>query len=141
MIYLIGSLRNPAIPEITNKLTAAGFDIFSDWYAVGPEADDFWQAYEKGRGRSYIEALKSPAAQNVVAFDKRHLDKADMGILVYPAGRSGHTEMGYMLGQGKKCFLLLDQEPGPEFRWDVMVNLATGVYLTLEEIIKEIRKE
>lgn len=137
-IYLIGSLRNPNVVDITKKLSDAGLEVFSDWMAAGPEADDYWQKYEKARGRTYIEALKAPAAQNVVAFDKKHLDIATTAILVYPAGRSGHTEMGYILGQGKKAYVLLDKEPGPEERWDVMINLASGVFLSLDEIIREI---
>lgn len=139
-LYVIGSLRNPAIIPITNNLVKAGFDVFSDWMAAGPEADDYWQKYEKARGRTYIEALKSPAAQNVVQFDKKHLDQAEAGILVYPAGRSGHTEMGYMLGQKKKVYLLLDKEPAPDVRWDVMVLLSSGVFLDLNDIIQELKK-
>jgi len=56
-IYLIGSLRNPKVPEISNLLTEAGYDVFSDWFAAGEIADDSWQKYEQGKGLSYIEAL------------------------------------------------------------------------------------
>lgn len=134
MIYLIGSLRNPKIIEITKKLQDEGFDVFSDWYSAGEHADDAWRDYEKSRGRTYIEALSCPAAKNVFEFDRRHLEQAESVILVAPAGKSGHLELGYSLGQGKKGYYLLDD---PE-RWDVMLKFCTGVFTELEELIKEL---
>lgn len=94
--------------------------MFDDWYAAGPEADDKWRDYEKARGHSYLKALEGHAARNVFAFDKRHLDSSDAAVLVLPAGKSGHLELGYMIGCGKPCFILLDN---PE-RWDVMYQFA-----------------
>ena len=38
-IYLIGSLRNPKIPEIGRQLRDLGFDVLDDWFAAGPRAD------------------------------------------------------------------------------------------------------
>ena len=63
VIYLIGSLRNPEVPVLGRRLREVGFDVFDDWFAAGPIADDSWQDYEKGRGRSYNDALKSFAVQ------------------------------------------------------------------------------
>ncbi len=134
-LYLIGSLRNPVIPELTNRLTAAGFDVFSDWYAAGPEADDYWQRYEKSRGRTYRQALKSPAARNVFEFDRDHLDEADAVVMVCPAGKSGHLELGYAIGSGTPGFIIMD-EPGKKDRWDVMYAFATGIAYNVEELVE-----
>ena len=131
-IYNIGSLRNPAIPSIGNDLRGLGLDVFDDWYGAGPEADDYWKVYEQGRGRSYQEALGGYAASHVFAFDKFHLDRCDMGLLVLPAGRSGHLELGYVAGSGKPTFILSDD---PE-RWDVMYKFATKVFFSKEEMIE-----
>lgn len=121
-VYLIGSLRNARVPQVGQYLrTVHGFNVFDDWHAAGPEADDCWQAYEKARGRTYAEALAGAAAQNVFAFDKRHLDASDAAVLVMPAGKSGHLELGYMAGQGKTTAILLAEEPE---RFDVMYNFA-----------------
>lgn len=122
-VYVIGSLRNPQIPVIAAKLRIAGYDAFDDWYAAGPEADDHWQAYENARGHTLAEALRGYAARNVYAFDKANLDRCDMAVLVMPAGKSGHLELGYAAGRGKRTFVLLDQEPK---RFDVMYQFATG---------------
>ena len=130
-LYLIGSLRNPKIPEIGNRLRSAGYDVFDDWFAAGPEADDKWREYEQSRGRSYLEALTGLAAEHVFQFDLHHLNRADAGVLVLPAGRSAFTEFGYLRGREKPTYILLD-DPG---RWDVMLKFATGVYLDLESLI------
>ena len=100
VIYLVGSLRNPVVPQVGGLLRPLGFDVFDDWHGVGPEADDHWQSYEKARGRSYGEALQGHAAKNIFRFDKTHIERADIGILVAPAGKSGHLEIGYMAGRG-----------------------------------------
>lgn len=134
MIYLIGSLRNPKVPEIANALRGHGLETFDDWYAAGERADDSWRDYEQQRGHSYAEALIGYAAEHVFRFDLYHIDRSSAGLLVLPAGKSGHLELGYILGQGKPGYILLDS---PD-RWDVMYKFATLVTTDLQEIINEI---
>lgn len=123
MIYLIGSLRNPEVPKVANRLRERGHQVFDDWYAAGPHADDAWRDYHKQRGDTFEEAIGKPAAVNVFGFDKRYLDAASAVILLAPAGKSGHLELGYCLGQGKPGAILLDS---PD-RWDVMYRFASCV--------------
>lgn len=131
-LYLIGSLRNEEIPKVAGPLRDLGLDVFDDWYAAGPEADDYWKSYEEGRGKSYKEALRGHAARHVFGFDRHHLDRCDAAALILPAGKSGHLELGYVAGSGKPCFILLDQ---PD-RWDVMYQFATEVFFTKEEMLE-----
>lgn len=138
MIYLIGSLRNPRIPEIAKALRIVGHDIWDDWFAAGEFADDAWRDYEKGKGHDFAQALAGEAAQHVLEFDKSHLDLCDSAILVMPAGKSGHLELGYVLGQGKPGYILLDGEPE---RYDVMAGLATGVATSLDGLIEMLAPE
>jgi hypothetical protein len=137
MIYLIGSLRNPEVPVLANELRKQGYEVFDDWHGNGPEADDYWQKYEKARGRSYRDALASPIPQNIFAIDKTHIDKSDTVVLVLPAGKSGHMEFGYAVGSGKRGFILL---PGEPERYDVMYNFATKVFISQEELFAELAK-
>lgn len=132
MIYLIGSLRNPEIPKIANRLREAGIETFDDWYAAGPEADDHWRNYEKGRGRTLTAALQGHAARNVFSFDRRHLEAATAVVLAMPAGKSAFLELGWSLGQGKPGYILLDEDPD---RYDVMFQFASGVFGNIEELI------
>jgi hypothetical protein len=137
ILYLIGSLRNPEIPAIGKALRQAGHEVFDDWYAGGPTADDCWKEYEQARGRTFVQALEGYAARHVFDYDRHHLDRADGGVLVLPAGKSGHLELGYLAGQGKPTYVLLDGEPD---RWDVMYGFMNGVFATLDELVEELQE-
>lgn len=133
MIYLIGALKNTAVPLLAAKLRSAGLECFDDWHAAGPDADDFWQAYEKARGHDFKTALAGFAAKHVFEYDRHHLDRASVGVLLLPAGKSGHLEAGYLIGQGKPLYIVLDDEPK---RFDVMYNFAAGVVKTFDELVE-----
>lgn len=135
-VYLIGSLRNPEIPKIANSIRELGFDVFDDWFAAGPEADDKWRDYEKERGRTFKEALKGLAADHVFRFDLTHLDACDIAVLILPTGKSGHIELGYAVGRGKIGYIVLDN---PE-RWDVMYKFAREVFNNVEELLEELKR-
>jgi nucleoside 2-deoxyribosyltransferase len=121
MIYVIGSLRNPRVPQVAADLRFDGHEVFDDWFAAGPEADDHWQRYEQARGHTLEMALDGHAAQHVFKYDKSHLDRCEAAVLVLPAGKSGHLELGYVRGQRKPIYILLDKEPE---RYDVMYAFA-----------------
>lgn len=132
-VYIIGSLRNPEIPVVANNLEALGIEAFDDWYGAGPEADDYWKAHEIARGRDYGQALEGYAANHVFDFDRFHLNRVDAGLLVLPAGRSGHLELGYITGLGKPSFILTEEN---HERWDVMYRFATKVFFAQEEMLE-----
>jgi nucleoside 2-deoxyribosyltransferase len=134
-IYLIGSLRNPEVPLLANALRTLGFNVFDDWYSAGHIADDCWQEYENIRGRDYKAALKGHSAQTIFNFDKSHLEKADIAVLLLPAGKSGHIELGWHLGHGKPGYILFDKVPE---RYDVMYAFATDIFFTKEDLFKEL---
>jgi hypothetical protein len=102
-------------------LREAGYEVFDDWYGVGPSADDYWQAYEQCRGRTYREALDGEAAKNTFEFDYRHLKICDGVVMVAPAGKSAHLELGWTVGQGRPGWVLMEAEPE---RWDVMLQFV-----------------
>lgn len=136
MIYLIGSLRNPQVPIVANKLREAGFEVFDDWFYTGPNTDDHWRDYEKQRGRTYREALAGAGACNAFEFDRKHLAECEAAVMVMPAGKSGHLELGVVLGSGRPGFILLEGEPE---RYELMVKFATGIFYNIEELINELR--
>lgn len=138
LIYTIGSLRNPAMPVVATALRKEGFEVFDDWFAAGPIADDSWQEYEKAKGISYPEALRSYAAQHVFEFDKHHLNRADIALLVLPAGKSGHIELGYMIGLGKPGYVLFDKEPD---RWDVMYAFTKNIFFNVDDLVAELKRD
>lgn len=135
-VYVIGSLRNPKVREVASRLREAGFNAFDDWHAAGPEADDIWRDYEHQRGRSYKAALGAPLAQKNFEFDREHIEESDAVILVLPAGRSCHLELGFAIGKGIPGFILLEEEE-PE-RWDLMYNFADAIVADVEDVIEEL---
>jgi nucleoside 2-deoxyribosyltransferase len=135
-IYLISALKNEKIPLIGNQLRDAGFDVFDDWFSPGPDADKFLLQYEKLRGHGYKEALKGYAAQHNFTFDKYHIDRCDAAVMVMPCGKSGHLELGYVIGQGKPGYILFEEEPE---RMDLMYNFATDVFFSVEELIPALK--
>jgi len=138
-IYLIGSLRNPKVPEVAAVLrNDTSLEVFENWYSAGEKADDAWRAYEKARGHSYQEALDNHSAQNVYNFDKFHMYRCHAAVLMLPAGRSGHLEAGFIVGQGKPVFMLLDPEGEPE-RLDVMSKFLYRVCPTIEDLVQEVQ--
>lgn len=124
---------------IASAIRKAGFDAFDDWYSAGPEADDCWRDYEKAKGHTFSQALAGHAAKNVFAFDKRHLDSSDAVVLVLPAGKSGHLELGYALGRGLPGAILLEQED-PD-RFDVMYQFAGCVSGKLDTVIEYLNEQ
>lgn len=139
VVYLIGSLKNrDKVIPMSKKLRKLGFkEVFDDWIAPGPNADDHWRDYEKKRGRTYGEALKGWAATHIFEFDSFHIDRSDLGIMYMPCGKSGHLELGVILGSGKRGYILFDKEPE---RWDVMYQFATGIFFNYEELKEELEK-
>lgn len=136
-IYIIGSLRNPEIPKFANELQALGFEAFADWTAPGPQADDFLRDYSKERGLDYKQTLRSYAAKHIYEFDKAHIDRCDLAVMLMPAGKSGHMELGYVIGQNKLGYILFDQIPE---RIDVMYQFATDIFFSKQELFEELKK-
>ena len=134
-IYLIGSLRNPIVPELGVELRKLGYEIFDDWFGSGPEADDYWQKYEHQRGRTYKAALAGHAATTIFNLDKHHLESADAAVLVLPAGKSAHMEFGWF-AKDKPGFILFDKEPE---RYEVMYKFATDLCFSRQELIEALK--
>ncbi len=142
-IYVIGALKHPRIPMIANEIRSWGYDAFDDWWSPSEDADEWWQRHEFIRGRSYLEAINGWHARHVCDFDETHLDRSHGGVLVLPAGKSAHIELGYLRGQKKPTFVLFEQEPD---RYDVMYRLGTrgvenaGIHFSLDTLKTSLQK-
>lgn len=133
----MGSMRGERVLEAALAVELAGYRAFADWFAPGPEADDYWKRYAQARGLSYGDALHEPHARNVFEFDQRWLRAADAGLLVCPAGKSAWAEMGLLRGWGKPVYAWLEKDPE---RWDIMLQIASGWSSDLNELISKVFK-
>lgn len=132
MIYLVGSLKNPRIPEIAAEIRTWGYEVFDDWHGAGLEADRYWQEHYQRRGFTMRDALQQALPQSALNMDRSNIDRSSAGILIMPAGKSGFSELGRMNGQGKPTFVLME-EGDPE-KWDLMLGLFTGIAYNLPEL-------
>ena len=109
------------------------YDVFDQWITPGPDADQYLFEYSKKRGWNYKEALTCDAARNNFDFDKKHIDSADIVVMVMPAGKSAHLELGYSIGIGKEAHILFDKEPE---RFDLMYNFVPvdNIHFSIESL-------
>lgn len=137
-VYVAGALKNPRIPQVGNLLRERGYDALDDWWSAGEDADDYWQAYERLRGRTYAEALRGRAATNVFLFDQTYISLSDVFVAIMPIGKSVSMEMGYARGSGVPVVLFLD---GHEFeRYEVMTQFADVLARTETELLLAVSK-
>ena len=141
--YMIGSLRNKHMTKLAKFLreTYPDHEFWMDWYSAGYEADDKWQEHAEAKGLNFIQALDGDDAHHVWSFDKHHLDSSQAAILVLPAGKSGHLELGYMVGKDKPTIVCFNRAPE---RWDVMyrfvdfvVHEAQGLTDAIDNVIAQ----
>lgn len=125
-IYVVGSLRRDDVRKVAEELRAEGHDVFDEWHAAGPEADNLWRDYFKGRGMRFSEALRSAFVEHIVEFDKRWLDWAEVVVVLGPAGVSSAIELMYCAFNGKRPILY---QPADPERWDAMLLLIPGLEL------------
>ncbi|MGA7855442.1 MAG: hypothetical protein WCA15_19140 [Candidatus Acidiferrales bacterium] len=135
--YLIGSLRNPEIPKFANQIVAEGYEVFADWYNPGPEADQYHRDYAKARGWSHKQFIEGYAARNIFDFDKAHMDRCDAAVMLMPAGRSGHLELGYTIGRGKPGFIVFEEIPE---RYEIMIQFATAIFYSRQEFFDYLKE-
>lgn len=140
VVYVIGSLRNPdGVITLGNELRSRGFEVVDNWIAAGELADDSWQAYSQALGKTYAQALESRESRHVFHFDRAYIHLADAVVLLYPAGKSAHLELGYAVGLGKKSYVLTEQAPE---RYDVMLQFANAsVFENKEKFLDRIRSD
>jgi hypothetical protein len=136
-IYIIGALKNRSIPKLANQIEKLGIEAFDSWQSPGPDADVYLKKYEKLRGRNHLEAMRGYAARHIFEFDSFHLRRCDAAVLVMPAGKSGHIELGWVLGSGKPGFILFDKEPK---KYDLMHLFATDMFYSTKEFLKRLKQ-
>ena len=138
-IYLASSWRNIYQPQLLKTLRDAGHEVYDfrnpngdtgfHWSEIDPKWKDWTPA-------EYVEALEHPVAQRGYGSDKDGMDRADVCVLLLPCGLSAHIEAGYMIGQGKPCFIYVEEKMEPE----LIYKLGT-VVTSFQELLAGIQGE
>ncbi len=130
-IYLASSWRNPDQPTVLKRLRHEGFEVY-DFRNPHPgnhgfhwsEIDTNWENWTPWE---FIAALKHEQVMVGFSLDFAAMNLCDVCVLVMPCGRSAHLELGYMLGQGKPGYILLDDSGEPELMYRIVTGLCTGI--------------
>jgi hypothetical protein len=143
-IYLASSWRNCEQPAVLHALRLAGFEVYDfrnpepgntgfKWSAIDPE----WQQWTPER---FQGALSHPIAEAGFGLDWSAMQRADVGFLLLPSGRSAHLEAGYFVGANKPLIVLLRPGGEPELMYK-MASLVTfdlcDAVAYLEQLLKE----
>ncbi len=130
-IYVASSWRNLLQPAIVIALRRCGHEVY-DFRNPSPgevktvpgrgtgtgfqwaELDPAWASWTPAQ---YREALKHPRAQEGYAADIGALRWCDACVLVLPSGRSASLELGYALGQGKQCSVVMLEPMEPDLMY------------------------
>lgn len=133
-IYVIGSLRRTTVEDLAGCLREAGHEVFTEYRAAGPDADDAARDYFKRHGMRYSDYLKSAFVRHIVDFDERWLGWADVVIAAGAPGSSSAYELQWSGDRGKRPIIYLPVDPE---RFDAMALLVPGleVYETVVEIL------
>ena len=138
-IYAASSWRNFRYDEVVSNIKDAGFNVYDfrnppdnkaafHWTAIDPN----WEGWD---AQKFRESIKHPIAQRGFISDKTGMDWANTCVLILPSGKSSHLEAGYMVGQGKPLFILLDGgEP------ELTYSLAAKLCISIDELISELKE-
>ena len=120
-IYLASRWNNPCQKALVELLRGHGFDVY-----------DYHQSIDPSRlsevGHEHAEAKKG-FVENSEA-----LQMCDVCVLVCPAGRESHLELGVALGKGKNGYVLTSCPDDLE----LMYGLATDVYDNTASLLNEL---
>lgn len=113
-IYLASSWKNPHHGMVLDTLRDQGFEVY-DFRDPAPGVPGFlWsdidKRWESWSSQDFIQGLSPPVATTQFGLDYMALDWANCGVLLLPCGKDAHMEAGWLVGAGKRLFILLDPE-------------------------------
>ena len=139
-IYVASSWRNEHQQEIVRALMIDGYTAYDfrhpehgnegfHWSEVDPE----WQRWTPGQFR---DGLLHSVAEKGFELDFQAMKMSHACVLVLPSGRSSHLEAGWFCGAGRPVFVYIPEPVEPE----LMYRMATGIYLTIPDLIEGIEQ-
>ena len=140
-IYVASSWRCAAQPGVVMALREAGHDVYDFRNPTADsqgfrwsEIDADWQSWSPAR---YRNALRHSVVKRGFGLDFGAMLWAEACVLVLPCGRSAHLEAGWFVGARKPLYVLILERCEPE----LMYKMATSICVSLEELIRVLRRK
>jgi hypothetical protein len=119
-IYVASSWRNETQPAVVSLLRSFGHDVY-DFRNPPGRAGFGWEEiavdWKSWTPDQYRSALAHPLAIAGYESDIEALKTCDWCLLVLPSGRSASFELGFAVGQGKRCAVLQMDAIEPELMY------------------------
>lgn len=141
-IYVASSWRNTIQPSVVIALRDAGHEVYDFRSPTAGEDGFAWTNIDTNwlnwTPEHFAEVLKTnDYAAKGFGLDKAALEWCDTVVMVLPCGRSAHLELGYIAGQGKDSYILLNED---KFEPELMYLLNTACANSIQEIIELMAK-
>lgn len=138
-IYVASSWRTMMQQAVVCTLQAAHFDVYDfrnppggtgfKWKSVGLPNTTGIKHMDECSIQQYIDGLNHPTAVAGFESDMKHLENADMIVLVLPCGSSAHLELGWAVGAGKKtCIYAPEEMIVPELMYKMVDHISPSMY-------------
>lgn len=148
-LYIASSWRNKSYPLVVKMSRGAAvsanedldepdFGVYDFRHPAGGtgfnwrDLDPDWENWSMTQ---YRKNLRHPIAEKGWASDIGALERATACLLVGPAGRSAHLELGYVAGKGLPCAIYLSESQEPE----LMYRMA-DILLDATEVVEWVMK-
>lgn len=137
-VYVASSWKNEVQPRVVDALRENGIECYDFKRDEGAgfswsEVDATYKLDWDGNPARYFHMIDQPRAIEGYQSDFDAMCKADMCILVHPAGRSAHIEAGWMKGSGRKLAIFF---PGYVDEPDLMYRMADYMTDSLAELLE-----
>jgi nucleoside 2-deoxyribosyltransferase len=123
------------VKGLTEKIRELGLKVFS-FLEYHPNQQDVLLDPEEVMRKFESRMQDDEMVRRLSALDLEHIKKADVVILLLPAGISAHMEIGYAYGLGKECILIGEPE-----KTETTYCMFSRSYKTIEEFISSLKKE
>ena len=131
-VYVASSWRCYLYQAVIETFKAAGIPHYDFRNPVPGENGFAWDEidpnWQEWSAKEYIAALDHPIAEAGYKRDWDAMNQADTFVLVLPAGRSAHLEMGWAAGQGKRTAILTSDGEEPELMAKMVDYISPNLF-------------
>ena len=120
--------------DLTEKMRELGLRVLS-FLEYHPNREDVLLDPEKVMKRFESRFQDDEVVKQLSDLDLEHIRKADVVILLLPAGISAHMEIGYAYGLGKECILI-----GKPEKTETTYCMFSKTFTTSKEFIEALKE-